>query len=276
MSPKPSTLAPHDAANQHFHDTYCAAREDVRRDGPIMVVLAREIVLLRQEQRRAYHYSRPFFDAAKSAAHVAVMLFTLTSEQPLGPTARSRVEALNRHVVRTLDAFQGSSSAESWASIEPVLAACLRFSDHALRTVGASRDSFAAEVGPEIVRLTERATCEQIASLHTAVETALAELAQSQRQALQVVVVGDHQARSLSLGMQYFQRRFGEADGSDKQVTYGENLTTENEALELVGTRRLDRTIARAFFGDETRLQRDVLGDAAAKCLNDMKLTRIC
>ena len=66
-----------------------------------------------------------------------------------------------------------------------------------------------------------------------------------------------------------------EQNGSDEHVTYGENVSTEQEALALVGTRRLDKYIARAFFGDEKRLQRDVLGDAATRCLDRMDLPPI-
>jgi hypothetical protein len=84
------------------------------------------------------------------------------------------------------------------------------------------------------------------------------------------VVVGDHQARARSLGMQYFKRRLQEPPGADQRVTYGENIEDEDEAISLVATRRLDKQIAQAFFGDENRLQRDVLGDAAKRCLDEL------
>ena len=70
--------------------------------------------------------------------------------------------------------------------------------------------------------------------------------------------------------MQYFKRRFQEKPGTDQRVTYGENISDEAEAILLVATRRLDKQIAQAFFGDENRLQRDVLGDAAARCLDEL------
>jgi len=62
-----------------------------------------------------------------------------------------------------------------------------------------------------------------------------------------------------------------EEPGADERVTYGENIDSEEEAFALVATRRLDRLIARAFFGEEKRLQRDVLGDAAKRCLEAMQ-----
>ena len=133
------------------------------------------------------------------------------------------------------------------------------------------RAEFASDMGPRILRLTELATCDQIAGLHEAVEEAFSKLSPDDERELQVVVVGDHQARIRSLGMQYFQRRFGEKPGADERVTYGENISEEREALSLVGTRQLDKIIARAFFGDEKRLQRDVLGDAATRCIDRLQ-----
>jgi hypothetical protein len=47
------------------------------------------------------------------------------------------------------------------------------------------------------------------------------------------------------------------------------------QACELVGTRRLDRMVAQAFFQDPKRLQRDVLGDAAMRQLDDAHLTEL-
>jgi len=37
-----------------------------------------------------------------------------------------------------------------------------------------------------------------------------------------------------------------------------------------VGRLRVDRAIARAFFGDSRRLQRDILGDAAQRLLQQL------
>ncbi|MEO7109115.1 MAG: hypothetical protein ABI183_01645 [Polyangiaceae bacterium] len=53
----------------------------------------------------------------------------------------------------------------------------------------------------------------------------------------------------------------------ESRLTYAEGVEAPQEALDLLGVQRIDRTIAGAFFGDTKRLQRDVLGDAAAKLL---------
>jgi hypothetical protein len=76
--------------------------------------------------------------------------------------------------------------------------------------------------------------------------------------------------------MQYFERLLDEPAGAEHRVTYAEGATSVNAALTLLGTRRMDRAIARAFFGDAGRLQRDILGDEAKGQLSklDMSLRR--
>ena len=88
-----------------------------------------------------------------------------------------------------------------------------------------------------------------------------------------MVVAGDHQARARSLPMQYFKKLLGERSGEERRVTYAEGVRDERAAFELVGAQRLERCMARAFFGEEKRLQRDILGDAAALELEGLDLS---
>jgi hypothetical protein len=101
---------------------------------------------------------------------------------------------------------------------------------------------------------------------------ALACLDEAMLPELEIVVAGAHQARARSLGMQYCQKRFGEAPGEERRVAYAESAQDVDQARSLVGTRRLDRAIAGAFFGDPKRLQRDVLGDSAKSALQRIEL----
>lgn len=75
--------------------------------------------------------------------------------------------------------------------------------------------------------------------------------------------------------MQYFKKRFGESERTELHVSYAEGVQDAQAALELVGTQRLDRRLALAFFGEATRLQRDILGDAAQELLNSFELEPI-
>ena len=261
-------IAPLVAGNAVFHDAYSGAQDGVRHQVPILVVLPTELALHHRNERKLVPYSRALFDRAKAAAHVAVALFAYTAEEANPDDARAGIARLHAHISAALDASERS---ESNHEIDALLERCVAFAELARERTPAEpcRAEFASDAGPRILRITELATCEQIAGLHRAVEAIWAELSAREQAELQVVVVGDHQARTLSLGMQYFKRRFGEGD-TDERVTYGENVNDEEEAISLVAKRRLDQRIAQAFFGDERRLQRDVLGDSAKRCLDAM------
>jgi hypothetical protein len=261
-----------EAGNEVFHEAYAGARDGVRHQVPILVVLPTELALHYRNQRLVASYSRPSFCRAKSAAHIAVALFALTAAETEPQRQRKGVAGLLEHVAAALEPQQADREPLE-DEIQTLLERCLRFARAARESspTESVRAEFASDAGPRILRITELATREQIASLHDAVELSLAKLSPSERAELQVVVVGDHQARVRSLGMQYFKRRFREQPGADERVTYGENIDDEQEAISLVATRRLDKRIAQAFFGDENRLQRDVLGDAAKHCLDQME-----
>ncbi|MEO6602385.1 MAG: hypothetical protein ABIQ16_21065 [Polyangiaceae bacterium] len=261
---------PLDVANQLFHDGYSAARDEVREQVPILVLLPSELVLHRHSERHGVSYSRPRFAQAKSAAHIAVALFAITCTQE--GQSGAGVAQLIGHIAAALNAPRPSDEVPIDTEIRDLLSCCLNFANaaHERRASEQARAAFASDAGPRVLRITELATCEQIAGLHAAVDALLSLLSAGDRAKLQVVVVGDHQARARSLGMQYFKRRFQEEPGADERITYGENITDEAEAIALVATRRLDKRIAKAFFGDENRLQRDVLGDAAKRCLDSM------
>ncbi|HEY0465736.1 MAG TPA: hypothetical protein VGC79_16095, partial [Polyangiaceae bacterium] len=235
-------------------------------------VLPSELALHQQNQRQSAAYSRASFATAKSAAHIAVALFALTCPESKPANSRAGVARLLAHITAALDVAERPNAAAVDVEINALLQCCLGFAQVARDQAPPERlrAEFASDAGPRILRITELATCEQIAGLHEAVETILSTLSARDQAELQVVVVGDHQARARSLGMQYFKRRFREQPGVDVRITYGENISDEEEAISLVATRRLDKRIAQAFFGDEHRLQRDVLGDAAKRCLDEM------
>ena len=263
-----------DAGNAVFHEAYTGAREAVRDQVPILVVLPGELALHHQSQRQVVAYSHPSFASAKSAAHIAVALFALTCAEANAEQTRAGIARLLEHIAAALDVTRRLDS-ELSAEINALLDRSLAFVRAAHEGTASElvRTEFSSDAGPRILRITELATSEQIAGLHEGVEAIFRKLSRREQAELQVVVVGDHQARTRSLGMQYFKRRFQEGEGTDVRVTYGENIDAEREAIALVATRRLDQRIALAFFGDEHRLQRDVLGDAAKHCLDQMRFS---
>ena len=268
-----------DDVNGSFHEAYDAAREDAEEAAPVLILLGDALVLRQGNFRREMTVTPRVYHVIRSVAHAPIALFSV-----LHPVSPGLLDARARHSLGALVAQVGAALSTLEADLEDgpfvsdardVLVGtrqCLQRTLDAGTYSRAQLAEFADEMGPVLLRLAEHATRFQLATLHAQVETVFATLTAAQRAALQVVVAGAHQARERSLGMQYFRKRFAEPTGSEERVAFAENVADEAAALKLVGTRRFDRAIAQAFFGDVKRLQQDVLGDATAAHLQNMDL----
>lgn len=274
--PQASTVKSLDLINARFHASYDQARNAAKHEGPVFVVVGDELVVFAAGERHAFSFSPPSFHVIKSVAHAPVALYAMFAV-PDGLLQTQLVELRNRVVTALESPAVGALEAESAGSdLVFILQGCRDFIDESMRA-NPSRgqlDAFASDVGPALLRLARAATSLQLRALHEHTESALRSLSTAQRSQLHVVVAGDHQARARSLAMQYFCKRFAEPAGAETRVTYAEGVSDEHSALQLVGTQRLDRSIARAFFGEEKRLQRDILGDAAESVLSSFELAR--
>jgi hypothetical protein len=273
-----------------FHRAYDALRQDAATGTPTLVLFAGTCIFSDGAQRAEYPASAPASQLLKAAAHAPLGLYTLllplVQNQPDAELSaslkvrladsRSMLERAELELSRNGER-EGLSEAAREESVE-VLRATGRFVEQTLtrqRVHAKSLAAFARLLGPQLLRLTEYATELELGALDAATEAALQNMTPEQRERFEVVIAGPHQARDRSLPLQYFQKRFGEAPGEERRVAYAESISGPAEARDLVGTRRLDRQIASAFFGNAKRLQRDVLGDAAQQLLERRPFPRI-
>jgi hypothetical protein len=86
-------------------------------------------------------------------------------------------------------------------------------------------------------------------------------------------------SRPGNVAVQYFSVTLGESwegrfDQEDlqpgKRVLAAEMVFDEAGAFELLGTHMLDSSVGVRFFGEEMRLERDILADAAERILAKM------
>jgi hypothetical protein len=271
-----------EAANLRFHETYDGAREGESLAVPVLVVLADELVLVHRGDRVSISFTPHAFRIIKSVAHVAVCLFTKAygiADARLDETSARMLSQLDRETesfqAAVPTSFADEQAGDAIANLMNVLSVTRAYLRRMLERGEGSQEllyKYAEDVGPSLLRCTNDATKIELAALHAAALPLLSRLTAGERGELQVVVLGDHQARVRSLGMQYFGKLLGEPAGEERRVTYGEGISNVDDALRLVGTRRLDRVIAKAFFGDAKRLQRDILGDAVKAQLADLEL----
>jgi hypothetical protein len=57
---------------------------------------------------------------------------------------------------------------------------------------------------------------------------------------------------------------------AEKRVVYAEGLSDEEQAVNLLGTRRIDGKLSVAVFNDPDRMYRDILADVARSAIDDI------
>jgi hypothetical protein len=274
--------APYDDIDDEFHAAYERARVDIEGEIPVLVVLADELVLLQGGQRKSWSFAPESYHLIKMISHAPLAIFSAL--QP-GRSAAQVEDAMGRRVsmlgwledaALRLDERAKGLRPEVIADLRAVLSASAQFLEHPRSEQSAAAvNTFAAGLGPVLLRLIDAATQLQLDALHTHVQEALGDLSVEAKAQLEVIVTGNHQARVRSLPMQYFKRRFNEPASTERRVVYAEGVDNERDALALVGTRRLDRALSRAFFGEPWRMQRDLLGDSAQAKLEEAQLAPI-
>ncbi|MET0390331.1 MAG: hypothetical protein ABW321_30445, partial [Polyangiales bacterium] len=255
-------------SDTQFHSAYARLRAAAAEQTPVLVLLGDSLHLLDRDLQREWKMRVPAEQILKMVAHMPLGIFACLHDRSvdgdaLDSATRERLQALQDAQSQAQGALAGLLP-EHRPDAEHVLTTCVAFITRVLGRGSSSAvelGQFSAELGPVLLRMVDDATQLELDSLDSAVESALQCLTPQRREHLEVIVAGNHQARARSIGIQYFLKRFDEAPGDEKRVVYAESINELSQARELVGTRKLDRVIARAFFGDETRLQRDVLGD---------------
>src|SRR4029077_1866303 len=122
--------------------------------------------------------------------------------------------------------------------------------------------TFTREMGKQITPLVDEIARLQIDTLDAAVQALRKELSDEEWQRLKVVVMGSAMPRQQQIVVQYFAKLLGEP-GEGPRIIYAGGLWTEGPALDLLGKHLLDGAIGRDFFGDDRRMMRDLLADAA-------------
>jgi hypothetical protein len=254
-----------------FRTVYGGERGRRASEQLILTVLGDELLLCRGADVRRWCITSRAITALRVVCHAPVTLFVHARNgaraQPERVGEATDLVSFQRNLEDAVRRSSDEVADEARRPLRELLERCAELV-RALRSgeppATAQVDAFARAAGPLLLPLIAEATRQQLALLRAASDAAFAELEAQEREAVIVVVAGAHQARARSLPMQFFRQELGETQGPERRVLYAESATSLEQVRTLVGTLLLDRELAIGFFGDPTRLQRDVLGDAAA------------
>jgi hypothetical protein len=274
-APAPDPIA---AANAAARAEYAHARSAMfARVGPVIVVYEGDkVVLLRNGARTEKRFVAPSDADLKGIAHVPLGLFTALDALGDGTVSAERLDALanlRRAVAAARPALDGRGfTAATLDRQRRILDASLELVDATISRKQARRAdarAFARRMAPLVLANVAEAARAQIDGLHAVVSAWRRELTADEWRALRVVVIGVHMARDEELATQYFLRLLGEPT-EGRRVVYAEGLWDEARALDLLATHMIDGSVGAAFFGEDLRMHRDVLGDAAKGYLDEL------
>ena len=223
---------------------------------PTLLRVGDSLVLRHRHRRQRECIVTPEFTSLMQACHVP-SLWALVHEdgQPVPP----HVPALAR-------------SLRSQGGLDPAAATLLDLCLELLERPGSWEEIRARLLGPIEFCITRAAVLE-LARLH-AVTTALVERCGEDAPTLHFVVCAGHQPRYRELTKQYFTAllaRRWPADDVQARLTYAESQD-ERGAMRLVASRWIDRKLALRIWQEPERMERDLLGDAAAAALASLDL----
>lgn len=139
-------------------------------------------------------------------------------------------------------------------------------------------EGYFTKIRPLILIIIKDAAAVEIGLLDKAVNCWLAMLSPTEKQRLVIVVATAHQARAQEISLQYFAQKFhlhyGAGATDEKKLIVLEGSFDEHSALALLARHYIDRQAAKCIFNDATRLQRDLLADAATEILQKWKFTK--
>lgn len=260
------------ALNKSFRQAYASERSALlNRGGPVIVVAFDDLVLMRAGKTEKAGFTPAIYHEAKSIAHVPLTLYVWLQSRTGKTLDDSFLDRLRAYRGQITAAAASLSGRSGWT--RPVLAVHQRIIDASLKLIaeaeakktvsGRRLAAYARAMRPLVLRSADVAARAQLDGLDR--------LARQWRKRLgrdwartKVVVLAPRQARRDNLQYLYFRALMGRA-AEGKRLFYGTNIFSASGGQRLIGTIVLDRGASVAFFRNPTRLERDLLGDAAKR-----------
>ncbi|MDC0722805.1 hypothetical protein [Nannocystis bainbridge] len=282
----PSALDPSDPIaqlNEAFLEYYAARQRAVLAGlGPSLVHVGDSLYLRSGGRRRVGPARTRHYHQLKTICHLPLAIQTILGDSggELDDESRERLTELARRADEAskvlpdagLDADQTTRQRRLLVASREFIAAVL-----AAGTVTQARlREFLRAQMDDIRANIADAAADQLQTTHATFGAWVAEMDAEQWSQLRVVIGSGHMARTGNLAAQYFSRALGdrwegrferEDEDPGRRVITSEDATDEETAFALLATHVFDTRAANAFFGEESRLGRDVLADAAEQQL---------
>ncbi|WP_244224819.1 hypothetical protein, partial [Corallococcus sicarius] len=272
--------------NQAFRDAYAARRDAMLSSmGPVIAQIDDVLILRKGGQRFEAPSRTRRYHEYKVVTHVPLALYVLLAgrKDALDDDTRVRLTTLRGLITAASGSFAARGlPTEALARQHRMLDASLALVDRVLAANRVADEELAAFIHaqvPDLLKNAEDAARDQIETMHASVEAWRQQMFPAEREQLRAVVAASHMSRPGNVATQYFsvtlgdtwEGRFHEEEHSPgKRVLSSEATFDESAAFALLATHVLDARTSSGIFGEETRMARDLLADAAERILAEM------
>ena len=272
--------------NQSFHNSYNALIHETHQTlgehgRPVIVLMRDHVTLFQNGGVEAAVIIPDLYHRLKAISHVSFGVFVTLANNGYGPLHEDNREDLERKrdlIIRTLAILDQEPIPAQFMDLQRltlenalgILEATLRsgtVEQEAVRAFGEANAPLYLENAAISVGL-------ELDVLHEVVGRWREAMEPGEWDKLHVVICAAHQARYREATKQYFLRLLGEREssgaGQEDRVIYGEHITELDAALDLLARHLVDRRASVELFNSRTRLQRDLMADAATAYLDEL------
>jgi hypothetical protein len=277
-----------EATNNAFHESYHQLMGKIRlefgtRQFPVIVKHQENLILFFDGVLHKAVYSHESYDRLKAISHLPFGLYLVLVANGYGALEQATLDELADY--RRLAQIFGKELAHTqsnhdWAqncgellslSIEAIDSLC-----QSQRLSEADVSLFSSRCRLLFQENIRQAAQLELDQLHAQVNQWREMMSEAAWQRLLVVICVGHQARHREMAVQYFRKLLDEPEGinaeNEERVICAEAISDFSAALDLLARHIIDQQSSRAFFGNTTQLQRDLLSDASTQYLPELFL----
>lgn len=267
------------ALNSASRSMYASARKQELSAIPVVIVVNGDDLVMHRKGKRTVATVIPAeYHVLKSVAHTALGLSTYLAyegDRPLNEERRKTLteyQALLAAAEPVVEKF--GFDADTLARQKRILGRAKDITARILKDGKVSADEvtkFCRVSRPDLRANAEAAARAQLVATHRQVMAWKKDLTPEEWSTLTAIVMASGPtARSENAAVQYFGRLFGETSGEGRRVVFTESTYDEEQAMNILGTLRLDMKVGAFVFGDNFRLYRDFMADGARIVIDDL------
>lgn len=270
-------------ANRGFHDIYNRLVVDtidtIGDSIPVLVMIGDDLSLLANNDTRTERVIPELYHQLKAISHTAfgVQLWLMSrSGKAIGEAELLEFQEKQLEIAATQTSLASLPTSERATLTEllrvthDIVAEVL----HEGKVDPTHAAKFARQIEPLVMQMAAAAVRLELDALHRVVTHWRGELGDAKWQSTYVVLGDYHQPRYRNAAGQYFDRVLHEQEGIgaefENRIVYAEGILDLGGAVDLLARHLIDQHASQLIFGDKSRLQKDLLADAAGVYLEEL------